>query len=77
MFLTVSNCYWLPLTVYSTTMEFLYICHCLLWLLTVSHFISHCLPCLITVYHCLSGSMELLHVSHCLSLFLAVLHCLS
>ena len=63
MYLSVSHCIWLSLTVSPSAIELLHVSNCLLLLLATSH--------------CLSGPMEMLHVCHCLPSLKAVSHCLS
>ena len=81
MSLTASYSCWLSLNVSSSSMELLYVCHCLSWLLVVSSsalellHVSHCLLWLLGVSHCPLVPMELLHVLHCLLRFHAVLSC--
>ena len=97
MSLTVSYCfylsqtvspvpwsYYMSITISSSSMEFLHVSYCLLWLLAFSH-------CLYQ-YHGVAASLslspiwllafsltaiEFLHVSNCLPWFLAVSHCFS
>ena len=86
MSLTVYHYFFLlSVTVSPSAMEFVHVCHSLLWvwlslsvslsfmeLLRVSHFLSRVLA----VSYYLLGSMEFLAVSHCVTFLLAFSHCL-